>query len=480
MSLSELCLLPARDLAARIAGGELSCTEVMRAFLARIEALNPAVNAICTLDAEGALQAAEVADRALASETEVGPLHGLPMAIKDLADVAGLPTTYGSPLMREHVPSADALFVERLRAAGALMIGKTNTPEWGAGSHTFNPLFGHTHNPYDLERSAGGSSGGAAAALATGMLPLADGSDLGGSLRNPASFCNVVGLRPSPGRVPVYPSRNLYEPLSVLGPMARDVEDAALLLSVMAGPDARDPLSIEQAGAVFREPLAQEFEGLRVAWSPDLGHLPVETAVIEALQPGLRVLEELGCRVESAEPDLRDAEEIFLTLRSLLFADEFGPLLPDAREQLKDTIVWNTEHGLQVNARERGRALRAHAQLYARGLAFFDEHDFLVLPAAQVLPFPGEWEWVREIEGVRFDNYLQWMQICCAITLTGLPAISVPAGMSPEGLPVGLQIVAGPHRDRELLQFAHGFEQATRVGVQTPDFEKLLSASPNR
>jgi len=356
VSLSELCLLPARDLVARMARGEISCVETMRAFLERIEALNPAVNAICTLDPDGAMEAAQEAERRRSAGREPGPLYGLPMAIKDLVEVAGMRTTYGSPLMRDNVPDSDALFVQRLRAAGALVIGKTNTPEWGAGSHTFNPIFGHTRNPYDLERSAGGSSGGAAAALATGMLPLADGSDLGGSLRNPASFCNVVGFRPSPGRVPVHPSRSLYEPLSVLGPMARDVEDAGLLLSVMAGPDPRDPLSIEQDASVFRAPLGRDLRGLRVAWSPDLGHLPVEPAVIEALQPALQTLEDLGCRVEAAEPDLRDAEEIFLTLRSVTFAAEFGPLLEGAREHLKDTVVWNTERGLGVDALELGRA----------------------------------------------------------------------------------------------------------------------------
>ena len=478
MSLSEICLLPARDLVARMARGEISCVETMRAFLERIEALNPAVNAICTLDPDGAMEAAQEAERRRSAGREPGPLYGLPMAIKDLVEVAGMRTTYGSPLMRDNVPDSDALFVQRLRAAGALVIGKTNTPEWGAGSHTFNPIFGHTRNPYDLERSAGGSSGGAAAALATGMLPLADGSDLGGSLRNPASFCNVVGFRPSLGRVPVHPSRSLYEPLSVLGPMARDVEDAGLLLSVMAGPDPRDPLSIEQDASVFRAPLGRDLRGLRVAWSPDLGHLPVEPAVIEALQPALQTLEDLGCRVEAAEPDLRDAEEIFLTLRSVTFAAEFGPLLEGAREHLKDTVVWNTERGLGVDALELGRARRAHAQLYARSVAFFQDYDFLVLPAAQVLPFPSQWDWVREIEGEPLENYLQWMQICCAITLTGLPALSVPAGMSPQGLPVGLQLVAGPHRDWEALHFAHGFEQATNTGSQRPDFESLLAATP--
>ena len=480
MSDPELCLLPARDLAARIAKREVSCAEVMRAFLERIEALNPAVNAICTLDPEAALEAAREADRASVSGAEPGPLHGLPVAIKDLVEVAGMRTTYGSPLMRDHVSEHDALFVQRLREAGALVIGKTNTPEWGAGSHTVNPVFGLTRNPYDPERSAGGSSGGAAAALATGMLPLADGSDLGGSLRNPASFCNVVGFRPSPGRVPVYPALSLYEPLSVLGPMARNVEDAALLLSVMAGPDARDPLSIEQPAEIFRAPLARDLRGLRIAWAPDLGHLPVESAVIEALQPALRSLEALGCRVESAEPDLLDAEEIFLTLRSVMFAAQFGPLLEHARDQLKDTVIWNTERGLRVDAIELGRARRAHAELHARSVAFFEDYDFLVLPAAQVLPFPGEWDWVHEIEGVHFDNYLQWMQICCAITLTGLPALSVPAGMSPGGLPVGLQIVAGPHRDLEALQLAYGFEQATQIGSRRPDFARLEAATSTR
>ncbi len=460
------------DRAAHIRDGILnrdtSCMEVMQTFLARIEDANPEINAICTLDEEGGLARARDLDEMLARGEAKGRLFGLPIAIKDLVETKGMRTTFGSPLFKDHVPSQDQLFVERLKQEGAIVIGKTNTPEFGAGSHTFNRVFGATRNPYDTTKSAGGSSGGAAAALASGMLPLADGSDLGGSLRNPASFCNVVGFRPSPGRIPRYPSDRHDDTMSVLGPMGRTVEDAALLLSVMAGRNARDPLSLDGTGDEFLGSLRRDFKGARIAWSPDLGHLPVDRRVTQTLEPVLSIFEDMECIVEQAEPNLKNAEEIFLTLRSELFVGRYEPYGDKTEELFKDTIIWNLQQGLDRSVGDMMQARTARAALYQKMLKFFENYDYLILPAAQLPPFPVEWDWPREIEGHTFDNYLQWMQICCAISLTHCPCISVPAGFTSEGLPIGLQIVGKPRHDRQVLQIAHAFEQATEHHKQRP------------
>jgi amidase len=466
---SELCHLDARDLVARIRAREVSAREVMQAFLARIEALNPAVNAICTLlPPEALLAAADAADAALARGPAPGPLHGLPMAVKDLALTRGIRSTLGSPIFASQVPAQDQLFVERLRAAGAIVIGKTNVPEFGAGSHTFNPLFGVTRNPWDLARSAGGSSGGAAAALAARMLPLADGSDLGGSLRNPASFCNAVGLRPSPGRVPTWPALDAWGSLGVEGPMARSAADCALLLSVMAGPDPRAPLSIDEPGERFRAPLARDWRGTRVAWTPDLGGLPVEARVRRVCESALPVFTALGLEVEPACPDLRGAMETFQVLRAHAFALALGPLLPKLGHLMKDTVRWNIEKGLALSGADVARAARERTQLYHRVRVFLEDHAFLMLPVSQVAPFDASLDWVREIEGIPMPTYVDWMATCCVITLTGLPAISVPAGFTEEGLPVGLQVVGRHRADFEVLALAHAFESATRFGARRP------------
>jgi len=441
----------------------------MQAHLDRIDRVDPSVYAICTLCPDEALAGARTADQRLSAGLTPRPLEGLPIAIKDLAETKGIRTTWGSPLFRDHVPEFDALHVERIRAAGAILIGKTNTPEWGAGSQTFNTLFGTTANPFDLSRTVGGSSGGAAAALAARMLPIADGSDLGGSLRNPAAFCNVVGFRPTPGRVPNHPDRMAWSPLAVHGPMARSVADVALLLSVMAGADPRAPLSLHDDPAAFARPLEAPITRARIAWTEDLGFLPVATEIRAATQSASRVLESLGCAVEHAHPDLRDAPAVFQTLRAFHFAARFGGFYREQRALLKDTIQWNTAVGLSLSAEEVGRAEIAHTRIYLRALAFFDDYDFLALPATQVAPFDKRTEWVREIEGVRFENYLQWMEVCSVITLTGCPAISVPCGFTPDGLPVGLQLVGRPGADRALLELAHAFETATRFGDRLPE-----------
>src|SRR2546427_1407920 len=464
----DVCFSTATELAHRIRTREISATEVVQAHLAQIERVNPKVNAIVTLTAEQALADARAKDAALARGVAAGPLFGLPVAHKDLVPTRGIRTTYGSRIYRDHVPDQDALLVERLRAAGAITFGKTNTPEFGAGSQTFNEVFGRTLNPYDLTKTCGGSSGGAAVALACGMVPIADGSDTGGSLRNPAAFCNVVGLRPAPGRVPAWPREAAWSSLSVQGPMARTVADAALLLSAMAGPDPRSPIAITEPGEMFCRPLERDFRGVRIAWSRDLGGLPIDRRVTAALQPQRAGFRTLGAGVGDGEPDLSDAREIFQALRALSFVMRFGPLLAEHRHQIKDTVIWNTEQGLKLTARELGEAEVKRTALYHRVRQFMERHEFLVLPATQVPPFDVTQPYVTEIERVQLPTYIDWMRACSDITVTGLPAISVPGGFTPDGLPVGVQIV-GRHQDEwGVLQLAHAFEQATGIGRRRP------------
>ncbi len=468
MTTTDLCFLTATELARRMRTKAVSCREVMEAHLAQIERVNPKVNAIVTLLPERALEHARQADEALARGEDVGPLHGLPISHKDLVLTKGIRTTFGSPIFRDFVPEQDEIIVERLRRAGAITIGKTNTPEFGAGSQTFNPVFGETLNPYDLTKTCGGSSGGAAVALACGMQPLADGSDLGGSLRNPASFCNVVGFRPSPGRVPVWPARVGWCPLPVEGPMARSVRDVALMLSVIAGPDSRAPLSISDPGETFRRPLERNFAGVRIAWSRDLGGLPIDPRVTAVIDTQRGVFASLGCTVEDAQPDLRDADETFRVWRAWLFELGFGELLRTHRAQMKDTVIWNIEEGEKLTGPQIGQAERKRTELYQRVRQFMERYEFLILPVSQVPPFDVKQRYVTEINGTKLDTYLDWMRSCYYITVTGLPAISVPCGFTPEGLPVGVQIVGRHHDDFGVLQLAYAFEQVTGFGRQRP------------
>jgi amidase len=464
----DLCFLTATELARRIRARELSCEEVMRAHLAQIERVNPKVNAVVTLLPEQAIEGAREADRRLRAGDAVGALHGLPIAHKDLMPTRGIRTTFGSPIYKDHVPDQDGVLVERIRAAGAILIGKTNTPEFGAGSQTFNPVFGATRNPWDLGKTCGGSSGGAAAALATGMLPIADGSDLGGSLRNPASFCNVVGLRPSAGRVPAWPTLNAWFSLPVLGPMARTVEDVALMLTAIAGPDPRSPVSIAEPGSVFARPLARDFRGVKVAWSADLGGLPIDPRVTEALKGGRAVLESIGLAVEDATPDLRDADEVFRVLRAWNFELAYGELMRSQRALMKDTVIWNIEEGRKLTGSQVGQAEVKRSALYQRVRMFMEQYAFLAAPVTQVPPFDVNQPWVREINGQTLTTYLDWMKSCYYISATGLPAISVPCGFTREGLPVGLQLVGGPRDDFGVLQLAYAFQQATGLWKRRP------------
>ena len=447
---------------------ELSAREVLEAHLDQVERVNPKVNAIVTLVAEQALERAADADEALARGDDVGPLHGIPVAHKDMVLTKGIRTTFGSPIFKDLVPDEDALIVERLSNAGAITVGKTNTPEFGAGSQTYNEVFGETLNPYDTTKTCGGSSGGAAVALACGMVPLAGGSDMGGSLRNPANFCNMVGLRPSPGRVPIWPARAAWATLTVQGPMARTVQDVALLLGAIAGPDARSPISISEPGSLFSRPLAREFRGVRVAWSRDLGGLPVDPAVTAAIDAQRHVFESLGCEIEDGEPDFADADEVFQTLRAWSFELVRGDLLADHRRQMKETVVWNIEQGQRLSGPDIGRAEVKRTALFHRVRAFMETHEFLVLPVNQVPPFPVEQRYVDQINGVKMDTYIDWMKSCYYITVVGLPAISVPCGFTPDGLPVGVQIVGRHHDDFGVLQLAYAFEQATGFWKRRP------------
>ncbi|MFB9323372.1 amidase [Cryptosporangium minutisporangium] len=466
--MDELCALDATDLAQRLRRREVSARDVVAAHLDRIDRVNPAINAIVTLDAEGALAAAAAADEAVARGAEPGPLHGLPIAFKDTHDTAGMRTTYGSPLLADYVPASDELIVERIQDAGAVRIGKTNVPEFAAGSHTFNTLFGTTRNPYDLGRSAGGSSGGAAAALAAGLTPIADGSDMGGSLRNPASFCNVVGFRPTPGRVPSHPTDNPWDTLGTSGPMGRTVADVALLLSVIAGPDPRSPIALETPGAAFRVPLERNLAGLRVAWSPTLGGLPVEPVVADVLAGAPAVFAELGCVVEEATPDLSDAEFVFRTLRANAFALQFGDRFDRRPELFKPALAWNIEVGRKLSGADVWQATTAWARTYRAAAAFFDSYDVLIAPVSQVPPFDVDEEYPEIIAGQDQHSYLDWMRSAYHVTVLGAPAISVPAGFTPDGLPVGLQIVTRPRSDLLTLQVAAAFEAATGHGRRRP------------
>ena len=461
----ELWRLDATTLAGMLASGAVSACEVVLSFLDRISQVDGRLNAIPTLVTERALAEADAADRWRAAGKHMGLLHGLPIAVKDLVDTAGIRTTYGSPIYRDHVPAEDALLVKRLRKAGAIIIGKTNTPEFGAGSQTFNPVFGPTRNPYDTSRTPGGSSGGAAAAVAAGMLPFADGSDLGGSLRNPASFCNVIGLRPTPGRVPEAPTTDVWDPLSVSGPIARTVADLELLLAAMSGPEPGSPLSLVRFRARRRQPARQP---LRLAWSWDLGGLPVASEVTAVLRKTRESLDGLGWQIEEAEPDLSEADEVFDVLRALSFVRDYHAEYEQHRELLKETLAANIEAGLRLAPSQIAGAQAKRTAIFARTVAFLSRFDVLAAPATQVAPFPVEIEWVDEIDGRHLATYTDWMRSCSRITVTAHPAVSVPCGFTDAGLPVGLQLVGRYGDETGLLAVAEQVIEATGAGARRP------------
>ena len=468
--MNELCAKTAVELRNLIDEKEISAVELLDAHLDQIALTNPSLNAIVTLVPDHAQQMAVKIDHQIAKGEKPGLLAGLPMAHKDLVQTKAIRTTFGSRLFEGFVPKENALVVQRLIDAGGITVGKTNVPEWGAGSQTFNDVFGETKNPFDLTRTCGGSSGGAAVALAARMLPLADGSDMGGSLRNPASFCNVVGFRTSPGRVPVYPVRDGWSNLSVLGPMARTVADCALMLAAITGPDDRNPISLPDSAELFLQTLESNQKGTRVAFSPDfVGQLPVEPAVQHVITQGMKVFSDLGCKVNENCPDFSGADEVFKTLRAWTFASQHGEGVRLHPEYYKETIIWNVEAGLKLSATDVSAANNLRTDIYQRVNTFFQDYDFLVLPVSQVTPFPLSDEYVTSINGTRMETYIDWMKSCYYITVTGLPAISIPCGFTPEGLPVGIQIIGKRLQDLAVLRIAYAFEQATETWKTQPN-----------
>jgi amidase len=469
--MDELIRLTAREAVRRLRVGEISPLDLVEAALARIASVDPEVNAVPTLCPDRARARAR---KIMAGEMAVerdrrGWLGGLPMVIKDLNDVAGVRTTYGSPIFADHVPQSSGYEIERLEARGGLVLGKSNTPEFGAGAQTFNEVFGATRNPWNTALTCSGSSGGAAVALATGMVWLANGSDLGGSLRTPAAFCSVVGLRPSPGRIPHGPTASPFQTLSVEGPMARDVRDVALLLDAQVGFDARDPLSFDAPSESFAAAAERAPRLRRVAFSPDLGGItPVEAEIATICRKAALRLGELGATVEDGCPDLGAATDVFTILRAEQFVTGRAPLLEQHRDKLKAEVIWNIEHGLTLSAERIGWAERERGLMQRRMAAFFDDHDLLLCPAAIVPPFPVETRYVAELNGHRFPTYIDWVTITYALTLTGCPVLSLPCGFTASGLPVGLQVVGPPRGEARLLAASAALEDLLGIARQVP------------
>lgn len=462
--------LPAHELSRKLHTRQLSCRELMAATLARIAEVNPRVNAIVSLrDAGELLAEADRYDVRLACGEVMGWMHGIPQAIKDLSLTAGLRTTMGSPLMRDFVPTEDGLVVLRMKAAGCIVIGKTNVPEFGLGSHTFNTVFGPTCNPYDRCKSSGGSSGGAAAALASGMLCVANGSDFMGSLRNPAAWCNIFGMRPSYGRVPAWPASDVWmAQLSTDGPMARDVRSLALLLETQSGFDARAPFSIA-THALFAATLADfHAPNKRVAWLGDLnGYLPMEPGILDVCEQGLKRLEDMGCAVESATLGYAPERvwDAWLVWRKALVASRIAPYLLQAgnREQIKPEALWEHDSAQSLTGSEFMRASATRSSFYQHLLTLFEKFDYLALPSAQVWPFPVEDRWPRQINGKPMDTYHRWMESSIYATFAGLPCISMPCGFNHAGLPMGVQILGKPQDDAGVLQLAYAYEQVAQA-----------------
>jgi amidase len=463
MSDEELCFAEASTLVGLVRRKKVSPLEVTRAVLDRIEKVNPVLNAYCTVAGEQAVAAARRATALVGKRgARLGALHGVPVSIKDLTPTKGIRTTWGSKIYEHHVPDADALVVERLKAAGAIVIGKTNTPEFGAGANTFNAVFGVTRNPWNPALTCGGSTGGGAVALATGMGPLAQGSDLGGSLRLPAAFCGVVGFRTSPGCVPVWPAATAWDNLSVQGPMARTVADTALMLSTLVGPDPRVPISYPvDARALLAAVRRPSVKGLRIAWGADLGITPLDDEVRRVTEASLDVFRKLGARVEAAHPAFTEVGEIVRTSRGASMAARHHDKLAQWKPAMQDNLVRNIEQGLALTPAEIGQGERMRTDLFHRVRAFMEAYDLILTPTAAVPPFPVEMtSGPRAINGVEMTHYIQWALLTYAFTVINAPAISVPCGFTRSGLPVGLQI-AGRWRDEAgVLRAAAAFEEA--------------------
>jgi len=477
MTSNDLTALSASELSSAIHASQVSCREVMQAYLQRIDQVNPGFNAIVSRASEYSLLAqADERDAQLARGESMGWLHGIPQAIKDISNTAGFVTTLGSPLMRDFVASEDGLMAQRMKAAGAIIIGKTNTPEFGLGSHTFNEVFGATGNAWDASRTAGGSSGGAAVALAQRLLPVADGSDFMGSLRNPAAWNNVFGLRPSQGRVPMVPAADVWvSQLGTEGPMARTVTDLARLLATQSGYDPRSPLSLEGDGSEFNAALAAPVKGKRIAWLGDLqGYLPMEAGILDVCEQGLSRLEGLGCAIEPARPDFHPERvwDAWLVWRRALVAARIAPFLikPSNRALIKPEALWEYDQAQNLTGVQFNSASAQRSSFYQAMLALFDRYDFIALPCTQVWPFAVGERWPKQIQGVDMDTYHRWMEVVIYATFAGLPAISLPVGFgrAPGAaadsalLPAGMQLIGRPRGDFELLQMAHAYEQAAQ------------------
>ena len=459
----------ALQLSASIHRRELSCREVMQAFLQRIAAINPQANAIVNLrDADLLLQQADACDTELSKGDSRGWLHGMPLAFKDLVDVAGIPTTCGSVLLRDNIPAHDALLVQRMKAAGGIVIGKTNTPEWGLGSHTFNPVFGATPNAFNPAFTAGGSSGGAAVALAQRLLPVADGSDFMGSLRNPAAWNNVFGMRPSQGRVPAFPVNDVWvSQLGTDGPMARHVADLARLLETMAGYDARAPLSLASLPAGWSTELKPKVQGLRIGWLGDLnGYLPMEAGVLQACENGLQRLTDLGAHVEPVSPNFSPAAvwQTWLAWRRVLTASRIAPMVARGRDQVKPEALWEFDQAAGMTATDFLQASTERSAFYQHMLDLLSRFDMLVLPSAQVWPFAIDMRWPSSVQTpngtVQMDTYHRWMEVTLYASLAGLPALNVPCGFNPQGLPMGMQLIGQARGDLAVLELGLAYEEA--------------------
>jgi amidase len=469
----EIVSLDAVALSHAIESKRLSCVEVMTAYLDHIERLNARVNAIVSLQPrDGLLAQAKSRDVQLARGERLGWMHGFPHAVKDLEPTRGIRTTMGSPLFKNFVPREDSILVERIKAAGAIIVGKTNVPEFGLGSQTYNPLFGTTLNAYDQSKTCGGSSGGAAVALALRMVPVADGSDHGGSLRNPPAFNNVFGLRTSFGRVPSLFNEVFIPSISVHGPLARTVPDLAMFLSVIAGYDARTPLSIRQDATEFAVPLARDFKGTRIGWVGDFGGLPFEAGVLDLCEAALKAFEALGCIVEPAMPDypLEPVWQSWCKIRAWQIAAMLnGPYADPARRALmKPELQWEIENGIKASALEIVDANVVRTDCYHAVRKFFEKFDFMIAPAGQVFPFDAATHWPKEVGGVSMDTYHRWMEVMIPISMSGCPSLSAPAGFNQRGLPMGIQIVGPNHAELACMQLAHAYEQATNWVTRRP------------
>lgn len=459
---------PATELRQLIQRRELAPSEVIESTLRRIEQINPTVNAYCTVSDEYAREAAGAADRAILDGDEVGPLHGIPLAVKDLALTAGIRTTFGSRLYADYVPAVDSLDIERLRQAGAIVVGKTNTPEFGAGPNTLNKLFGATRNPWNLERSAGGSSGGSAVALACGLAPLAQGSDLGGSLRIPASLCGVVGFRTSPGRVPMYPVGWTSDSFQVAGPMARTVRDVALMLSIMAGPDPRVPISLDEPGAVFADAAQGGVKGLRIAWSADLGVGNVDPEVAGIVEAACRRFLDSGCEIDAAAPEIGDIRPMVATFRAL-GTSAGSPELLEMAERVDNPFLREfLKRPGELSGMDVARAFNAHSRYMERIASFFGQYDLLVTVSTPTAAYMVDQMFAPEVNGRPVASAIDAMIVTYAITMAGLPCISVPAGFTADGLPVGMQIVGGRHAEALVLRAAAAFEEMAPWADQRP------------